>query len=296
VRAYVAGRLCRRRAEHDRAFLWYERAIRLARRAQVAGEAGAEIDFANAHLGYGNTYVDLDQYTRAEPHFWKAIRAAKRSGRRSLAGSGYHNLLATSAILERWDAAFNCARFAVALYKPGHPRFPVLATDVATLLNRLGYYSSAIPVLEKTLPFLVNQPERILALASLAEAAGAIRDRVRFERAAEHVVRSAQNQDEMSASSLYWVAEGALCFGETDRATAWATSAIEVAQSRQNPVIVELASRLLTRIANGEDGRRDRVPPEGGSVDEICSLVLRKLKKQPPPLPAAPPPEQYPSL
>ncbi len=207
ARAFVAGRLCRRVGEIHRAIAWYSRSARLAR---LAGrQKGAQIDFANAHLGYGNAFSDLGRYDVAELHYWKALRAAREAGRRSLMGMAYHNLLVAALNTERWDEAIGYAERAVALYKTGHPRFPLLAQDAALLWSSLGYYSSALPIYERVLPFVEHQRETILVLGNIARAAAAVHDRIRYERAAREVLHLAAVDTEMSAPALYHTAEGA---------------------------------------------------------------------------------------
>lgn len=99
-RAYVAGRLSRRIGDHARSALFFRRAIRLARRAQTEEVKYSEVDFANAHRGYGVLLLDLGRTEEAEPHFWKSVRAATRAGRRSLAGAAHHDLLLVTVGLE----------------------------------------------------------------------------------------------------------------------------------------------------------------------------------------------------
>src|SRR5690349_7327358 len=108
LRCYVAGRLSRRLGEMERARTWLRRAIRLARLARN------EIDFANAHRGYGFVLAELGHVAAAEPHFWKCVRAALRVGRKSLAGSGYHDLFVGALDRHRWDDALKLAKLAVA--------------------------------------------------------------------------------------------------------------------------------------------------------------------------------------
>lgn len=167
--AFIAGRICRRAGETERAVIWYGRAARLAR---LAGrQRGAQIDFANAHLGHGNAFADFGRYDLADPHYWKALRAAREAGRRSLMGMAHHNLLVSALNTDKWEAALGHAERAVSLYKTGHPRFPLLAQDAALLWSRMGFYSSALPVYERVLPFVEHQRERILVLGNLARAA-----------------------------------------------------------------------------------------------------------------------------
>lgn len=291
-RSYVAGRLCRRTGDHERAKQWLRRARRLARRD------GNEIDFAHAHRGYGFVLMDQGRFAQAEPHFLKCVRAAMRVGRRSLAGSGYHDLFVVAVHLRRNDAALHYARKAIDFYKTGHPRFPLLAHDVAAFFwMNLGFYSSALPVLSEILPYVHRQRERILVHASIARCAAAVRDNLRYRRAADEVLALAALDEEMTASSLYHVAEGARCFHDWTRAEELARMALDSAERRGNATIVDWTKALLDAVAVHLPGDTDAVPPLGGAVDELRTAVLRKLTRQPAPTDAdgAVPPEEYPT-
>jgi tetratricopeptide (TPR) repeat protein len=290
-RSYTAGRLCRRAGEFERAKGWTRRAIRLARLTRN------EIDFANAHRGYGFILAELGRFVEAEPHFWKAVRAALRVGRKSLAGAGYHDLLLVAVHQQRWGDALIFAQQAVALYKVEHPRLPLLAHDVAFFWNRLGYFSSALPVLERALLLVARERERILVLASLARSAAAVRDNLRFQRSAKAVLELAAVDEEMAASSLYHVAEGCRCFGEWARAERLAHDALRIAEARGNATVIGLAGTLLRQLSERLPGDVDTVPDEGGIVDQTREMILRKLLRHPAPAAeaGAVPPERYPT-
>jgi len=296
ARSFTAGRLNRRLGDAVRAAMWYSRAARLARLAYARGEKRSEVDFANAHLGYGNLQHDLGKYTPAEYHYLKAVRAALRSGRKSLAASAHHNLIGVAFDTGRVEKALEHAQAAVRLLPSRHPEFPALVHDIALLLLRQSYFSSAIPILEKVLPRLERRNNRLIALASLARCAAAVKDHIRFERAASAVLAIVAEDNESSDTALYHLAEGARSFWEWERAHDLATQAIQIARDRGNAAIIPLAERLLVAVAMHERGDVDQVPLEGGAIDALWQAVLRKLKKQPAPdaRPEAVPPEHYP--
>lgn len=290
ARCATAGRLCRRSGLYPRAAMWYRRAVRLARRDRN------EVAFTIAHLGYGNLELDRGRCLEAEAHYWKAARNALRIGRTSLAGAAFHDLLGAAVHTGRMSEATEHARRAVRFYLPKHPRFPLLAHDIAFLWLRLGYFSSAIPILDQVLPLVGRQRERILVLASLARCAAAVHDRLRFERAANEVLALAEVDSEMTASSLYHVAEGARTFEEWARAEALADRAATEADRLGNATISSSARALSEAITGRVPGDKDAVPDEGGEVDSITAAVMRKLRRQPPPDPVsgAGTPERYP--
>ncbi|HEU0013869.1 MAG TPA: hypothetical protein VFQ45_09300, partial [Longimicrobium sp.] len=167
---------------------------------------------------------------------------------------------------------------------------------IAFLIHTLGHYSSALPVLEKVLPLVPFQRERILVLASTARAAGAVRDRLRFERTAAAVVELAAEDSEMSAGALYHVAQGARSFEQWERAAELAARARRSAAARGNQTVAALAGALLSELQRREGGDEDRIPPEGGEVDRMVALVLKRLQKHTAPRDRrAVPPERFPT-
>jgi len=164
-RASTCGRHCRRKSERVRGTMWFWLGVRLARVSQLKG---AEIDFAIAHLGWGNLESDMGNFSAANEHAKKALKAALRAGRRSLAASAYHDMMTIRIHTERFDEGLAYAAKAVSTYKSDHPRLPALAHDVAFMWGKLGYYSSAAPLYEAVLPFIALDGERVVVLANLA--------------------------------------------------------------------------------------------------------------------------------
>jgi tetratricopeptide (TPR) repeat protein len=222
ARSTVAGRLCRCVGDHKRSAMWFWRATRLACRKQD------KIQISYAHRGYGILEHELGRYVQAEHHLKKAARAAVRVGRKSLAALAHHDLVGVTYDSGRSSEALGHLQTATAHYKPGHPRFPVLAYDTGFLWLREGYFSSALPVFDAVLPRLAGKRIRILALAAQARCAGALKDHLRFERAASEVVKLARDDAEMTAAALYLLGEGARSLADWDRAWAWARRAPQV--------------------------------------------------------------------
>ena len=270
--------------------MWFRRATRLARLA------GDELDFAIAHLGWGNLEADLGRFAAAESHALKALRAALRVGRRSLAASAYHDLMTIRIHTSELEEAAEFAREAVAFYKPDHPRIPALAHDVAFLWGKQGYYSSAAPLFEAVLPFIRITGERVVVLANLARAAGTCRDRLRYERAFQAIDRLRQDGEFLPASVLYHVAEGCRAFEEWHRASEYCDLALQFATQRANALIVAQAEQLAVELTVRTGGDRDVLPPEGGDVDQMRETLLRKLRKHAAcgVTPTTIPPEKYP--
>ncbi|HEX8271684.1 MAG TPA: hypothetical protein VF615_03465 [Longimicrobiaceae bacterium] len=292
LRSKLAGRLCRRVHDHPRAMLWYRRASRLARRA------GNEAEFAFAQLGLGGVALDQGKLDEAEHYFWRAARAALRQGRTSVAGAAHHDLLGVLIAAERHEEAVQHADRAVQFYPTKHPRIPNLTYDIGFLWMQLGYFSSAIYLFEKILPWFESQPLRLLVVAALARSTAAVHDRIRFERAVSQALRLVEDGADRAAASLYHIAEGARYFEQWDRAEVWARQALQEADRTGNQSVRRAAVGLLSILPLQTQGPEDIVPAEGDQVDRITSRVLKKFAKQPAPdhSEAVLFPERYPIL
>lgn len=289
-RSFTAGRLCRRKGEHQRAAIWYRRAARLARLDKN------KIDLANAHLGLGNLETELGNKRGAEEHFLKAARSALRNGRRSLAAAAYHNLVGVAYDLGNKEVALKHLKTAAEFYRVDHPRFPALAYDAGFFLMREGYFSSALLLFEQVLPWVEGQRVSILVRSALARSAAAVRDNIRYQRQCTAVLGMVAVDDEDSANALYQLAEGARSFMDWARAEAFAVRALALAEKRDDRTIAAYASALLAAITLHQQGDIDRVPPEGDPVDAVTLEVLRKLNKRTmaTPIAEAVPPERFP--
>jgi tetratricopeptide (TPR) repeat protein len=272
-RCYTAGRTCRHVGDAGRAAMWFRRAERLARRA------GNQIDFAIAHLGYGNLDYNLGRYREAEEHMEKAARAALRAGRKSLAASCEHDLMRVAADNGRSESAINRAGRALDLYPLRHPRFPLFAYDVAWMFVTMGYFSSAVLVLRDVLPFVADDPERIRICGVLARCAAAVRDRITYTRASAEALRLAALDDERGPSTIYQLAEGARSLEEYDRAEALARRALAAADLREFGGLTSAITTLLDDLATHSGGDVDRIPDAGSPVDLLRERILDSLGK-----------------
>lgn len=289
ARATTAGRFARRIALHSRASQWFARATRLARLR------GDEIEFVTAHLAWGVLEDQRGNYLHAEAHFIKGYRRAMRAGRHSLAAAAKHNLLGVTITTGRFDEAWDHAWEAARMYAAHHPRFPLFAHDVAFLIASEGYFSSALPVLDRVLPAVQQLRERILVYAAIARAAGAVRDRLRFERAAAEVLSLAICGSEFAAGCVYHVAQGAQCFEQWERAEKLARQAGELANIRGDRAALALVDALLHSLSNRAAGLVDSIPPLDGQVDQMVAILQKRLKKHTaPPDGRAVPVEKFP--
>ncbi len=272
-RSFSAGRLCRRAADYERSVIWFRRAERLAKRASPP----SNIDFANAHLGWGVLEQNRGKATLAEKHYCRAGRAALRSGRRSLAAASHHNLLMLYIDVDKLSKAAEHAEHAIDLYPVKHPRIPFLAFDIGHLWLRFGHFSSSMYLFTNALPWIEGDPMN--GLAYLARAAAAVRDKVRYERLVGRLLQMTTPEDSRTPATLYHLAEGARSFEQWERAEELALRATEYARARGDQSILDLANCLLQKLSVREAGDLDVVPDEGGAVDRVTSKVLRKLRK-----------------
>ena len=278
-RAYTAGRLCRAVGDHQRAVVWFHRAARLARLA----EPPSEIEFATAHLGWGILEHDRRNFLAAEWHFLKARGAALQRSNHSLAAAAHHNLLLVCLDAGRTQDAVKHAAHTIDLYPRKHPRIPVVACDIGYLWMKLGYFSAAIYLFSRSLRWMLVPGERAIVLAFYARSAAAVRDRIRFERLSERAAQIVAQERQRADTVLYHLGEGARSFEQWDRAQTLATEARSLARARGNGTMVSLAERLLEEVTQRKPGDVDTIPEEGGNIDRITRLVLRKLRSVPAP-------------
>lgn len=273
--SFVAGRLCRRSGEFQRAAIWYRRALRLGRLADDL------IDVANARLGMGNLESDLGNLRAAEENFWKAARAALRNGRRSLAAAAFHNLVGVTYDSGRRSEALEHLKRAAECYRPDHPRFPAFAYDAGFFLMREGYFSSALLLHEAVLPRVEGQRVSVLVRSALARSAAAVKDNIRYTRQSRVVLEMVAADDEDAASALCQLAEGARSFQNWAGAESFARQALALATRRGEARVVNDAEALLRAIEQRIPGDIDLVPPEDDPVDLATRAVLHKLGRKP---------------
>lgn len=292
--AIIAGRLRRRTADYDRAEGWYLRGAALARSLQKW-----EL-FIQALLWHGFLHFQKAEYSEAERKYRSAGRAARRYGRRALAGVAHHNLLTLASDLGSYAEGERHALRALSLYPVYFPRVPHLVHDYAFLLARNGFYTAALKLLDHVEPLISAVQERVVVVGNIARAAGGARRADRFETAADEVVRLASVSDENASRGLLGAAEGAHSLGQASRAVDLAARAMDLALRRSDNEVQRLARVLIERTERQESPPADRAAPSGYAalarecVDRLgrwasrprgqAARMLRKHEpKQPPP-------------
>jgi hypothetical protein len=268
----MAGQFCTRVAAVDRAVVWLQRAVVLARRALD------RVWYIRGHLRLGFLMFHLGDYEQARRLYVLASRMATRTGRRGLAGQAQHDLFTVACEVGTYEEAEDHAWKALELYPVRHPAVPYLAHDYAWLLNREGFFSSAHVLLRATLP-LIAPHRRLPILGSLARACAGTGDREGYVAAAGEVLRLAETTGEGAAAALIHVAGGALWLGDTELAETAAARAQEIAIRREEGEPQRSALAILEGLAAPEPPPPDRAPPEGARIRELTTRFLARLRK-----------------
>jgi tetratricopeptide (TPR) repeat protein len=270
--AAMAGQFCTRVAAVDRAVVWLQRAVVLARRAMD------RVWYIRGHLRLGFLMFHLGDYEQARRLYVLASRMATRTGRRGLAGQAQHDLFTVACEVGTYEEAEDHAWKALELYPVRHPAVPYLAHDYAWLLNREGFFSSAHVLLRATLP-LIAPHRRLPILGSLARACAGTGDREGYAAAAAEVLRLADTTDEGAAAALIHVAGGALWLGDPELAETAAARALEIAIRREEGEPQRSALAILEGLTAPEPPPPDHAPPEGARIRELTARFLARLRK-----------------
>ncbi|MEW5929582.1 MAG: hypothetical protein AB1941_19175 [Gemmatimonadota bacterium] len=289
ARANEAARLCRRASLNPRAVVWYERAFKLAVRAQSRRE------IVGALLGYGALLYGLGFYDRARPYFERVARFAVRTGRRRTAAEAHHDLMAVSADGGDLGQAAEHARLAESYYPLHHPRLPYLVHDCAVLLVHLHHYTPALPLVRRLPPYFPRPEEATLVWSTAARAAGGAAQPALNQEAERRTLELLALYEEHAAAALVSLSHGARALGDDARATRFAHLAVEIAKRRKERGEVQRAREVLMQIE-----RKEPAPEEAPAPEELAALArrlaarLRMWKRRdpqaPPALPGGDPP------
>jgi tetratricopeptide (TPR) repeat protein len=192
--AFDAGRLCRRAAHHERAAAWYLRAFSLAVRQK------SDQDVIKALLGYGNLMKDLGRRDEARVYYERVARRAASSGRRRQAAEAHHSLLTLAAEAGMYPAACRHVRKAIENYPIHNPFVPYLVHDFAYVLLENRHFSFAVSLLSRLVSIIEDQDALAIVYASLARAAGGMRDVRRFREAEQSTLLIFEHHQEYAPS------------------------------------------------------------------------------------------------
>lgn len=276
--AYLVGLVARRAADYRRAETWFRRALALGRRNRDWRF------YALAHLGLANLHLQRGDAPRARVRLLRALRAARRYGLWSVRSIVLHDLFCITATSEHAEHAEMYARAAFRSYGRRHPRLPVLAHDVARFWMSRGHYARAFQTFRAVLPHLTRLPDRLLAWANLAQAAGGAGDEAAFNEAWSRVWRMIDtgNDLERAAEALINVACGAQSLGQWVRQEMAASYALAVAKRRSEAQQRLKAEELLESARRAGMGRREPDPvgapqelsPRSGELAEALVAAL----------------------
>lgn len=273
ARANVAARMCRRMVLDERAAAWYLRGFGLAARTGNHREA------VWALLGYGTLLKDQGRHEEARRFIDRAARRAENTGRRREAAECQHDLLCLAAEMGEYREAERRTRLATSLYPSLHPRIPHVVHDFAFILVRQHHYSHALALLDSLVRVLPRPGEQALVYGTISRAAGGARRRDRFEEARAEAVRLAEAHEEFASAVLVNVAEGARAFGEWERAERLAERAVEIARSRKDGLVEQVALELLDRISRREPAPDEATPRDQERIQALTLRLTAKLQK-----------------
>ncbi|HEU0076781.1 MAG TPA: tetratricopeptide repeat protein [Longimicrobiaceae bacterium] len=234
-------------------------------------------------LGLGNLFVRRGDYQRAETAHRKALRLARRHGLREVRGMALHDLCVVAFETGQFEKAERYAYQACRAYRPGHPKLPALAHDVAVFWLLQGKFHHALKAFKAVLGMMKTQEEKIWVLGTIAHAAGGARREDEFTSA---WVQAWQDIDSRPASestgpALLNLAFGAAYLEDWERVEMAASLALAVSAQRQEERVRAEAEMLLGMArthAMPSGGISVCLPAQDGDVgDELAAWLVEAL-------------------
>jgi tetratricopeptide (TPR) repeat protein len=274
--AYWVATLSRRAADYRRAETWYRRAIGLARRTEDWKSYG------QAYCGWANLFIQRGDYPSARDKLMVALRAARRHGLWSIKPMALHDLCCMAITAGNTDEAVAYGRKAFRAYGRRHPRVVALAHDIAFHWMLQGYFAPAMRVFRAVLGHVTDRPHRLLALSSLARAAGGVGDRFTYTEAWTDTWRliDAGEETEKVAETLVNLAHGAASIGDRERATIAAGQALTVAVQRgeaEQRIAAETLLDALRRTGSAGAYARPATAPTTLAADALSTEFAEVL-------------------
>jgi len=270
--AFRAGRANRHNIAHDRAVVWFQRGIGMARRS------GNWPSYVDCWLGWGNLEISRGRYGVARRYLNRAFRAARKYNLRELGGAAQHDLFMLAVDQRQFDEAYRHAAVALELHDVNHASFPFLAHDLAQTWALDGYGSVALPILQAVRKVIDGVSAQIQIAGNIAGAAGLAGDLDAFFEAWDVVSNAATRPMPYVAAALASVAEGAFALKLHKQAAESATKALRIAREREEPTEERRAADLLTKLRNGEPPPSARPPPK--DMEALASMLLQQLSRR----------------
>lgn len=274
--AYWVGYLSRRAAQYRRAETWYRRTIGLARRNDDWKSYGM------AYCGWANLLIQRGDYAGARDKLMVALRAARRHGLWNIKPLALHDLCCIAIRNGNAEEVTSFARKAVRAYGRRHPRVVALAHDVAFFWMLQGYFAPALRVFRAVAVHVEDRPHRLLALSSVARAAGGVGDRFTYNEAwadTWQLIDSSEDTEKV-AEALVNLAHGAAGIGDRDRANIAAGQALTVALQRKEPEQRSAAEAILNALRRAEPvgpALRSMSTAPGAAADALSSELAEVL-------------------
>ncbi len=271
-RAYDAGRLCRRANYHERSASWYLRAFGLAVRTKSRQEV------IKALLGHGNLMKHLGRNAEARVFYERAAQRAISTGRRRQAAEAHHALLTLTAEAGMYTSACRHVRKALENYPVRHPLVPYLVHDFAYVLLQNGYFNPAFGLLVQVAPLIQSPSVLALAHASIARAAGGLRNLQRFKEAEQSALHLLKNHGEHAAPAFNCLAAGAWALSDVTQADSYATTALTTTRATRDMAAAHVAEHLLAAVADGAQPPSEANPSDRDRLDALVQRLASRLR------------------
>jgi tetratricopeptide (TPR) repeat protein len=204
----------------------------------------------------------------------RAGNAARRAGLRGKAAEAYQDALGVATLHGHITRAIHFAHRALHIYPVHHARLPAFSHDFAFLLVTRGLYTSALSILPLALRHIHRPTERLVALGTLARAAGGAQKPGAFWDALDEIRQLAFTHPSTGVGAMYSAGEGARLMGRWDDAAHLTAEALEMARANDDPVIWQLATELAADV-------RDRIAGiESCPEDDAEGRYLRSLSAE----------------
>jgi hypothetical protein len=266
--AVHAARLLRMRAEYERASVWFDYSVYLAR---ITENWDA---YARAYSGLGCLHMQRGNIPMARRVLRRSLRAARRHDLAERKASAYHNLFAVEAISENWELAERYAERALLLYPPGSRGRVRLARDLAFRWIERGVFDTALALSKAVIDQFEAPADRALVWSDIARAAAACGDLAAFEDAwANAWVPVHEGRVEpFEGDILLNLAHAAATRFDATRTRLAAERAVEVGRRRKEGQVVLQAEAVLGSL-------RDTKPPESPAPVDPTRRTTRLMRR-----------------
>lgn len=264
--AFIAGRANRILNEVWRSEVFYMRAIRLAYRCLKWDI------YIRAHLGLGRLMADTGRRAAALKAYATAASVAETEGIEWLAAQTYHDLLVLHFDSGNLEEALAYACKAIRTYPVHNERFPLAVHDLAFVLLARGHAAEALPMLEAVIRAPLEADYQLLAMGTLARAAGQLGRREAVTAAEAMVLQAAPQHQFHAAFAMMNLAFGMRAIGEWERAARHVEQALSIAKATEVGYVLTHAPELLRQIRAGTPAPPP-VPCPRKLLEDLESLI-----------------------